>query len=237
MIVDHPPLVVRLSEERRRIALEQIGALFDEYRSTMTADRRVLLDRYSLVDIASKVVGVGSVGTRCFIALFESGDGDPLFLQLKEATTSVLEPYLGPSEHPQAGQRVVTGQQMIQAATDAFLGWGRFQGPEQIEAALGGAGAIDFYVRQLWDGKYSAVVEGMSPELLARYAGWCGGAAGRAHARSGDASMITGYVGDDSTFDKAVVAFAEAYANQTEEDHRQLLAAVDAGELTVVSDS
>jgi len=236
MILHRPPLVERLADDRRAAALEQIGALFDEYRSTLTPDRRMLLDRYSLVDIALKVVGVGSVGTRCFIALFESGDGEPLFLQLKEATASVLEPYLEAKAFPQAGQRVVAGQRLIQAAPDAFLGSGRFNRPKGVESQWGGTESIDFYFRQLWDGKFSATVETMPPETLARYAGWCGSAVAQAHARSGDAAMITGYIGDDSTFDKAVATFAEAYADQTNTDHTQLLAAVDAGELTVVRD-
>ncbi len=228
VIVPRPPLVVPLHAEQRREAIAEIEALFEEYLSTITADRRVLLSRYSLADIALKVVGVGSVGTRCLIALFESGDGEPLFIQLKEATTSVLEPYVAPSEFGQAGQRVVTGQQVIQSAPDAFLGWGRFERPGQQP--------IDFYFRQLWDGKYSATVEELNPSGLERYAGWCGAAIARAHARSGDASMISGYLGDDTTFDKAVAAFAEQYADQTVADHTELLASVDAGEITIERD-
>ncbi len=226
-----PPLVTPLSEDQREEAIESIDALFDEYICTISADRRSLLRRYSLTDIARKIVGVGSVGTRCFIALFESGDGEPLFLQLKEATPSVLEAYTGPSEFEQAGQRVVTGQQIIQAAADAFLGWGRYEHAEQSNQP-----PVDFYFRQLWDGKYSANIEELAPIGLRRYAEWCGAAIARAHARAGDASMITGYLGDDDTFDRAVAAFAVAYADLTEADHAELLAGVEAGDITIVSD-
>jgi hypothetical protein len=228
VIVPRPPLIVPLGEDRRREALDQIDALFAEYLSTITADRRMLLSRYSLVDIALKVVGVGSVGTRCMIALFESGDSEPLFIQLKEATASVLEPHLAPSGFDQAGQRVVTGQQVIQSAADAFLGWGRFERP--------GLSPVDFYFRQLWDGKFAVTVEEQNPIQLERYARWCGTALARAHARSGDASMISGYLGDDTTFDKAVASWAEQYADLTVADHAELLESVEAGDIPIVRD-
>jgi hypothetical protein len=236
VIVPRPPLIVRLDEDGRRDATDRIDVLWNEYLSTVSADRRVLLGRYSLVDVALKVVGVGSVGTRCLIASFESGDGEPLFLQLKEATASVLEPYLAPSEHPQAGQRVVTGQQVIQAAPDAFLGWGRLTHSDRGSLGRADEADIDFYFRQLWDGKFSATVEEMVPVGLERYARWCGAALARAHARSGDASMISGYLGDDATFDKVVAAFAEAYADRTLADHTELVGAVEAGEIPIVRD-
>ncbi len=236
VIVPRPPLIVPLDEQGRRDATDRVDALWSEYLSTISADRRMLLGRYSLVDVALKVVGVGSVGTRCMIALFESGDGEPLFLQLKEATASVLEPYLAPSEHAQAGQRVVTGQQVVQAAPDAFLGWGRLAHSESAKLGRADQADIDFYFRQLWDGKFSATVEEMVPAGLERYAGWCGAALARAHARSGDASMISGYLGDDTTFDKAIAAFAEAYADRTLADHTELVGAVEAGEIPIVRD-
>ena len=174
------------------------------------------------------MVGVGSVGTRCLIALFESGDGEPLFLQIKEAAPSVLEAPLEPSGFDQEGHRVVDGQRKIQATPDALLGWARYE--------RGDESTTDFYVRQLWDGKASAEVETMTPDVLQRYAMACGAALGRAHARSGDASMISGYVGDDDTFDRAVARFAEAYADRTEQDYDELIDAVDDGRVQIVRD-
>ena len=227
-IVSNPPLIVAIRGEQWDHEMTRILTFFDDYRQTLNADRRQLLDRYALVDIARKVVGVGSVGTRCLIALFETGDGEPLFLQVKEAGTSVLEQHLEPSGFDQEGHRVVDGQRRIQATPDAFLGWARSQpqdGP-----------AIDFYVRQLWNGKASAEVETMPTELFEHYASLCGSALGRAHARSGDASMISGYLGDDDTFDKAVARFAEAYAERTEQDYGELMGAVDDGQVPIVRD-
>jgi uncharacterized protein (DUF2252 family) len=214
VIVEDPPLIVRLDATQRDLELARLDALYQEYYGTLPADRQHLLDRYSLTDVALKVVGVGSVGTRCFIALLESGDGEPLFLQVKEAVPSVLEAHLGPSVYPQAGQRVVNGQRIIQAASDPFLGWARFAGPQHD---------VDFFVRQLWDGKWSNSIESLSAKGLERHARACGGALGRAHARSGDAAMLTGYLGDDDSFDRAVTAWGEAYADRTAEDHRALV--------------
>jgi uncharacterized protein (DUF2252 family) len=230
VIVSQPPLVVRLDDEARHTETQRIEAFFDAYRTTLNADRRRLLDRYALTDLAHKVVGVGSVGTRCLIALFESGDGEPLFLQIKEAVPSVLEAHLGPSEYDQAGQRVVNGQRLVQATPDSFLGWARWRSGKKDEPP------IDFYVRQLWDGKQSAAVETMAPDALERYARACGAALARAHARSGDASEIAGYLGDDDTFDRVIATFAEAYADLTEKDYADLLAAVDDGRIEVVRD-
>ena len=175
-------------------------------------------------------MGVGSVGTRCLVALFESGDGEPLFLQIKEAVASVLEAHLEPSAYDQAGERVVNGQRIVQATPDSFLGWARFKSGTNNERP------IDFYVRQLWDGKQSAAVETMTPDLLERYARACGAALARAHARSGDASEIGGYLGEDDAFDRAITAFAEAYADLTERDYAELSAAVDSGQIEVVHD-
>jgi len=227
IIVSNPPLIVALTDDERDSEMSLVEAFFDDYRATLYGDRRQLLDQYSLSDLARKVVGVGSVGTRCLIALFESGDGQPLFLQIKEATASVLEAHLEPSGFDQAGQRVVDGQRIIQATPDALLGYARFERKNQT---------LDFYVRQLWDGKASAEVETMTTEILQRYAETCGVALARAHARSGDAAMIDGYLGDDDTFDRAIAAFAEAYADRTERDYAELTADVDAGLIEVVRD-
>jgi uncharacterized protein (DUF2252 family) len=227
VIVSNPPLIVALTDDERDSEMSLVEAFFDDYRATLYGDRRQLLDQYSLSDLARKVVGVGSVGTRCLIALFESGDGQPLFLQVKEATASVLEAHLGPSGFDQAGQRVVDGQRIIQATPDALLGYARFERKNQT---------LDFYLRQLWDGKASAEVETMTTEILQRYAETCGAALARAHARSGDAAMIDGYLGDDDTFDRAIAAFAEAYADRTERDYAELTADVDAGLIEVVRD-
>jgi uncharacterized protein (DUF2252 family) len=227
VIVSNPPLIVALTDDERDSEMSLVEAFFDDYRATLYGDRRQLLDQYSLSDLARKVVGVGSVGTRCLIALFESGDGQPLFLQVKEATASVLEAHLGPSGFDQAGQRVVDGQRIIQATPDALLGYARFERKNQT---------LDFYLRQLWDGKASAEVETMTTEILQRYAETCGAALARAHARSGDAAMIDGYLGDDDTFDRAIAAFAEAYADRTEQDYAELTADVDAGLIEVVRD-
>ncbi len=228
VIVSNPPLIEAMTDEQRREEMTQIEGFFDDYRATLNADRRQLMDRYSLTDIARKVVGVGSVGTRCLIALFESGDGEPLFLQIKEAAPSVLEEHLAPSGFDQEGHRVVDGQRKTQATPDALLGWARYE--------RGDESTTDFYVRQLWDGKASADVETMTADVLQRYAMACGAALGRAHARSGDASMISGYVGDGDTFDRAVARFAEAYADRTEQDYDELIGAVADGRVPIVRD-
>jgi uncharacterized protein (DUF2252 family) len=222
-IADAPPLVVRPSSELLRSEIAQILEFLDECRTGLPRDRQVILDRYSIIDLAHRVVGVGSVGTRCWILLMEAGDGEPLFLQFKEATASVLEEHLGQSELENSGRRVVEGQRLVQAASDPFLGWARYRPA---------AGApVDYYFRQLWDGKYSAPIEEMGPKRLRHYARLCGLVLARAHARSGDAAMISGYLGSDDTFDRAMVAFAEAYSDRTEADHARLVAAVDDGEV------
>ncbi|MER6784740.1 DUF2252 domain-containing protein [Streptomyces sp. NPDC000658] len=219
---------------RRRIVhdpplLEPAGAsdsaalrkIFSDYRSTLTDDRRLLLDRYRFVDAARKVVGVGSVGTRCFVVLLAGRDAeDPLFLQIKEARASVLEAHLptGPFVHP--GRRVVAGQRLLQAAGDVFLGW--MTGPQ----------GRAYYWRQLRDTKGCADVAGMTPAELLAYARLCGAALARAHARSGDRQAIAGYLGGADTFERAVAEFALAYAAQTAADHTALGRAIAAGVVT-----
>ncbi|MFF8378248.1 DUF2252 domain-containing protein [Streptomyces sp. NPDC015661] len=216
-IVDDPPLLERVADVDRIT----IGKIFSDYRSSLAEERRVLLDRYHFVDAARKVVGVGSVGTRCFIVLLEGrDDGDPLMLQIKEAGRSVLEQYLPPTAYPHQGRRVVSGQRLTQAASDIFLGW--MTGPEQRH----------FYWRQLRDMKGSAEVESMSPATLRDYARLCGRALARAHARSGDRIAIAAYLGGTDVFDRAVADFALAYAGQNADDYAALGAAIAAGMVT-----
>src|ERR671916_2170380 len=216
MIDDDPPLLVRLPEGDE--IRGQVYAILESYKRTLQEDRRHLLDRYRFVDAARKVVGVGSVGTRAFVVLLEGRDeNDPLFLQVKEAKASVLEPYLSRSTYKNQGQRVVAGQRVVQAASDIFLGWLR-----------GGAGR-DYYWRQLRDMKGSAKVEGMSPEELAIYGRLCGWVLARAHARSGDRVQIAAYLGRSERFDRAIADFAKGYADQTERDHAALCAALKSG--------
>ncbi|WP_327682316.1 DUF2252 domain-containing protein [Kitasatospora sp. NBC_00458] len=223
-IISDPPLI----EPVPRDELRRVGKIYSDYRATLAEDRRVLLDRFQLVDVARKVVGVGSVGTRCFILLLEGRDErDPLFLQIKEAGRSVLEDYLPDnppegrplSEAPVAhgGRRVVTGQHLMQAASDIFLGW-----------TTGPAGR-HFYGRQLRDMKGSADVADMAPSDLRAYADLCGRTLARAHARSGDRLAVAGYLGSADTFPEAVADFAVQYADQTIADHAALLTAIDDG--------
>jgi uncharacterized protein (DUF2252 family) len=220
MIDDDPPLLVRIPEENEIRA--QVYAILESYKRTLQEDRRHLLDRYRFVDTARKVVGVGSVGTRSYVVLLEGRDqDDPLFLQVKEAGASVLEPYVKSNTHEHHGHRVVAGQRLMQAASDIFLGWFR------------GTGGRDFYWRQLKDMKGSANVEGMAPDELIIYAGLCGWTLARAHARSGDRVQIVGYLGKSERFDRAIADFAEAYADQTERDHAALCAAGKSGRIPV----
>ena len=216
-IVDRPPVIVHRPEASESIQAKSIVA----YRENLEEDRRVLLDRYTLVDAAMKVVGVGSVGLGAFAVLLAGADDDdPLFLQVKEAEASVLERFLGPSHQPSHGARVVAGQRRLQAATDVLLGW--FVGP----------GGRHWYVRQLQDQKGGAVVEAMTVDDLAAWGDLCGWALARGHARSGQPAEIAGYLGDDDAFEKAMTQFAEAYADQTERDHAAFVAAIDAGRIT-----
>jgi len=216
--IDNPPLLYHLTNQEEYF--EQIHILFEQYRDTLQVDRQFLLDRYRLVDVALKVVGVGSVGTHCGVALLlDDNNDDPLLLQYKEARSSVLEPYTGKSIYPHEGQRIVSGQRLMQAASDIFLGW--TSNPQ----------GQDFYFRQLKDMKTSIKLKGMSAHSLEDYAEICGSALARAHARTGDSAMISGYLGRSSAFDQAVTDFAVAYAHQVEQDHRVLVAAVHSGQI------
>jgi hypothetical protein len=194
------------------------------YESTLPLDRRHLLHQFTPIDAARKVVGVGSVGTRCFVVLLLGRDGaDPFFLQIKEATTSVLEPFLGPSKLPTAGQRVVAGQQLVQATPDEFLGW--FDAPDETGSDR------HFYVRQLFDGKASADVLGFTAPLLGSYAQVCGWTLARAHARSGDRFAISSYLGKSDAFDRAIASFALAYVARNRSDHAALADAIGSGRI------
>jgi uncharacterized protein (DUF2252 family) len=225
-IAPDPPLIVPLRDllpaDEASDMESRMQALIAAYRDTLPADRRVLLDRFRFADMAHKVVGVGSVGTRAWILLMLGRDDeDPLFLQCKEAQASALAPYAGASRFANQGQRVVEGQRLLQAASDIFLGWIRTTGLDGRER--------DFYVRQLWDWKASADVEAMTPERFATYARLCGATLARAHARCGDAVPIAAYLGSGDACDRALGDFAEAYADQNERDHAALLDAIDAG--------
>jgi uncharacterized protein (DUF2252 family) len=226
-IVSNPPLIVPVSELfTGEQELEAAHLVVREYRRTLLGDRRYLLERFRLADAARKVVGVGSVGTRAFILLFLGRDDeDPLFLQMKEAQASVLEPFLGKSAFGNHGQRVVEGQRLMQAASDTMLGWIHVTGVDGVER--------DFYLRQLWDSKGSALVDAMEPETMEAYAEICGQTLARAHARSGDAVAISSYLGTSDTFDRALATFAETYADQNERDYEALQAAVDSGRIEV----
>jgi hypothetical protein len=229
-IISDPPLIVRLED---LVPADRVGDLTNEittwlrsYRSTLQPDRALLLESYRVVDIARKVVGVGSVGTRCWIVLLLGrDDADPLFLQLKEAEASVFERFLSPSEYPEHGRRVVEGQRLMQASSDIFLGWDQLTAIDGVDR--------DFYVRQLWDGKVSADLTTMSPTVLPEYGGMCGWTLARAHARSGDRIAIGAYLGSSTTFDRAMADFAFAYAAQNERDYAAVIAAARDGRLAV----
>ena len=228
-IVDESPLIVPIDQlasgAAREEMFEQLHQLLRRYRSTLEFDRRVLLESFELTDFARKVVGVGSVGTRAYIGLMLGRDGqDPLFLQMKEAEASVLEEYLGPSEFSNHGERVVVGQRLMQATSDIFLGW------LHTESGLDGK-PRDFYGRQLKDWKGSAEIQQMTPEGLATYGKLCGWTLARAHARSGDRIAIAAYLGTSDSFDRAIVEFCDAYANQNELDYRALAEAVNSGQI------
>nr|WP_255626102.1 DUF2252 domain-containing protein [Dermatobacter hominis] len=211
-IVDKPPLIAHDEIEDR-----DATQMLERYVESLPADRRPLLERWTIVDAARKVVGIGSVGTRCYLVLLMDHDGrTPLFLQLKEANDAVIAPYAGPSEFEHQGQRVVVGQRLMQAASDIFLGWTT-------------DGDRHYYVRQFRDMKGSVNLDVMTASGFATYARLCGRVLARAHARSGDAAAIAGYLGRRRTFDEAVAEFADAYAQQTERDHSALVGAVRAG--------
>ena len=200
-----------------------------DYRTTLQGDRQHLLSRYEFVDLARKVVGVGSVGTRCWIGLFIGRDkGDPLVLQVKEAEQSVAEPFLRPSEFTNMGQRVVEGQRLVQSASDIFLGWDRVAGEDGVER--------DFYFRQMWDWKLSPDVDTMLPEGLDVYVQMCGYVLALGHARSGDAIAISSYLGASAKFDEAMCRFASSYADQNEKDHAALKHAIAVNKVQAISD-
>ncbi len=215
-LVDRPPVVFHVSDGDSQ---ERVRVVIEGYRKSLPDDRRVLFDRYHIEDVALKVVGIGSVGTHCFVTLFMTAEGHSLLLQCKEAVPSVLEPYAGKSRFDNQGQRVVIGQRLMQSASDIFLGW-----------SIGVAGR-NFYLRQMRDMKFSPPLEGVTATMLERYADLCGWTLARAHARSGDAAAITGYLGAGDSFDLALADFAMAYADQTERDHAALKKAVDSGRI------
>jgi uncharacterized protein (DUF2252 family) len=228
-IVDQSPLIVPIDQlaqgRERQDIVEELHQLLGAYRETLQFDRRVLLEQFDLTDLARKVVGVGSVGTRAWIALLLGRDAqDPLFLQMKEAQASVLEEVLGPSEFSNHGQRVVVGQRLMQATSDIFLGW------LHVDSPLDGK-PRDFYGRQLKDWKGSAEIEQMIPKAMATYGKLCGWTLARAHARSGDRIAIAAYLGNGTSFDRAVVEFSKAYAEQNDRDYQALGAAVDSGSI------
>jgi len=229
-IISDPPLIVPIEDlvapgTDMDAFVEELRRILREYRRTLTTDRRHLLMEYDLVHVARKVVGVGSVGTRAWIALLQGRDDvDPLFLQIKEAQQSVLEAYSGRSEYLNSGQRVVAGQRLMQAASDIFLGWQRING-------LDGQ-TRDFYIRQLRDWKGSVIIEGMAPNAMTVYGHLCGWTLARAHARSGDRIAISAYLGKVPAFDDAIADFSVAYADQNERDYAALQAAVASGRIT-----
>jgi uncharacterized protein (DUF2252 family) len=219
VIKDTPPLVYHDQQINLASGRGDILKAVARYRKSLEEDRRVLLDRYRLVDFALKVVGVGSVGTFCGILLMMAEDTDPLFLQVKEARASVLEPYVGRSIYSNHGQRIVTGQRLMQSASDLFLGWTE------------GKRGRHFYLRQLRDMKMKPLVELFNPTTLLDYAELCGWTLARAHARSGDAAMIAGYLGKKDVFDRAVARFARSYADQSERDHAAFMNAIRKGRI------
>jgi uncharacterized protein (DUF2252 family) len=222
-IKDNPPLIFHPREVGTAEYDQLIKDAFRCYRETLPDDLKTLLDRYEVKDVALKVVGVGSVGTRCAILLIMTGDGEPLFLQVKEAHESVLESYAGKSVYSNHGRRVVAGQRLMQAASDMFLGW-----TEQL--------GRHFFVRQLRDIKIEPLVETFDSRALADYGEWCGWALARAHSKSGEAAMISGYLGNSSRFDEAVSNFAVAYADQNKRDYHALLDAIRAGKIAVLQE-
>jgi uncharacterized protein (DUF2252 family) len=218
LIRDRPPLLQRLPDDDPGRAA--VPALYRSYLRSLLPDRRVLVEKHRLLDVALKVVGVGSVGTRCYIALFAGPAGGPLILQVKEARLSVLEPYVKHVRHRHQGERVVTGQRIMQAVSDSFLGWTKSP-----------ATGTEYYVRQLHDMKYSIDTAELRPAGMELYAQVCAWALARAHARSGNPATIAGYLGQGDVFDEALATFAVAYADQTERDHEALAAAIRLGKV------
>ena len=226
-IVEHRPLIVRIDDEVAVEGPAGVAEFFDAAAQSLPLHQRYLLSRYSIVDVARKIVGVGSVGTRCLVVLLESDDGHPLFMQFKEAGASVLEPYCAPSPFAEHGERVVQGQRLMQTTGDIFLGWARRNR---------GDGVRDFYFRQLWDGKASLDPSTLRQNGLSLYAALCARTLGFAHARTRNVEQIAGYLGDDTTFDEAVSVFADGYADIVEGDFEQHAAAIATGRIHAVRD-
>lgn len=220
-IKDQPPLIYHPEWTREEGFRESVDKALADYRESLPDDRKALLDRYRLVDVAIKVVGIGSVGRYCSIGLFMSSSNEPLFLQFKQAVSSVLEPYAGKSLYAHAGERVVQGQRLMQASSDIFLGW------------VTGPRGNQLYVRQLRDAKIKPLVETFDRDMLATYGKGCGWALARAHGRASHPWLVTGYLGSSDAFDEAMGDFAVAYADQAERDHAALKAAVSAGRIQV----
>ena len=223
-IKDNPPLIFHPTAKEAPHMKFQYREQFALYRASLNPSIHPLFDRFHFSDLAIKVVGVGSVGTRCAIALFLAADDDPLFLQIKEARASVLEPYAGKSGYASHGERVVVGQRMMQSASDVFLGW--------THAKVG----CDVYIRQLRDMKMSALVEGWDFDLLRMYTRLCARTLARAHARTGDAAMMSGYMGSGRVFDDAITEFATDYADQTISDHKAFARAIRDGRIRAITD-
>jgi uncharacterized protein (DUF2252 family) len=214
-IVDEPPLVQHYEESK---VVADMHELLERYRASLSHPKRVLIDRYKFEDIAMKVVGVGSVGTVCAMMLLLAKENDPLLLQIKEARSSVLEPYVNKNEYESNGQRIVIGQQIMQSASDLFLGWTNYNNR-------------DYYVRQLKDMKVSAIVEDQPFVMAKFYVKACAMVLAKAHARSGDSALIAGYLGKNETFDYAIGDFAKSYAAQTVEDHEAMVEAIRSGRI------
>ncbi|CAM2173641.1 DUF2252 domain-containing protein [Paraburkholderia sacchari] len=223
-IKDVPPLIFHPTEDEAPGLQSDYTEAIASYRESLPEHVRVLFDRFHFVDLAVKVVGVGSVGTICAVGLFMASDNDPLFLQVKEARASVLEAYAGKSLHSSHGQRVIAGQRLMQSASDVFLGW------------TSGANGRDFYIRQLRDMKMSAVIEDWDAGMLRQYARMCAHALARAHARSGDAAMIAAYMGSGQTFDDAIAEFATEYSSQNRRDYREFIRAIREGRIPARTD-
>jgi uncharacterized protein (DUF2252 family) len=232
-IISDPPMIMPIedvfADVQASAIYQEIRTVLGKYRRTLQSDRRHLLEQFTLLQVARKVVGVGSVGTRAWIVLMDAGDGtEPLFLQAKEAQPSVLAKYCGRSRYTSQGERVVAGQHLMQAQSDIFLGWTRAAGPDKVDR--------DFYVRQLKDWKFSAPIELMIPSGMAVYAGLCGWTLARAHARSGDRVALAAYLGGSDKFGQAIADFAETYADQNERDYAALQAAVKDGRAEAASE-
>lgn len=223
-IKDEPPLLFHPTEEIAPGLQSGYAEALESYRQSLAEHVRVLFDRFHFVDLAIKVVGVGSVGTLCGVGLLMASDNDPLFLQVKEARASVLEPFAGRSVHRNHGERVIAGQRIMQSASDVFLGWSR------------GQNGRDFYFRQLRDMKISVVIESLDAPMLRQYSRICAHTLARAHARSGDAAMIAGYMGSGQTFDDAITEFATDYSSQNRRDHRALIQAIREGRVEAATE-